>query len=358
MSDLAATPASFRGIVDGRALIPAALLLGATLLAVTALRVSGTSQSLWHDPTAPGVRPIFVVSVVVASALAQRRHHATNLAVAVAAAIGIRVLFAAHLCLPIPIIDWARGTEMIPPEPLLPLFFSGSVYGVGQMVLLLVWASVLPMLSARSRRRGPALVTLAAGAFATACALTPQPMLLNTLMAPEIGTFSFPAWTPAGVVDRTWTRLSQPRAPAIAHTLSFWHSDQALAALGEGMAERTHGPSGLRRGLWVTAGGLTAVTLALRVVSAAAVVLSLPFAIVAAFRRAPAASWLRVPTLVLFMTLAGGNVLLTVLAVALPEGRASVWTVLPYHLAFAGFVAAALLGSGRLLHADAPAVAA
>lgn len=339
---------------------PVLLLVGATAAAGAAVKISGTSANLLHDPTAPGIRPVFVLAVLIAVVMAWRKHGSVDVAVVVAAALGIRVLFGGQLRQPIPAIEWARGMEVMPPERIIPLLMSGSVFGVGQLASLAAWASLLP--AAMARTRGLRLVVLVAGGFATLCALSDQPMILNELHPADAESFTFPAYEDGQVVERTWIRKSEVSAPAISRIALLWQSDQALAALSQGMSERTHGASWFRRGLWRVTAALTGATLALRVACVPIVLLGFPAVLVATLRQirvsrfAPIGRWLRLPALVLLAILAGSNIGVTLLAALLPEGHAAALWILPFHFAFAGFIGAAFASGERALERAASGV--
>ncbi len=302
------------------------------------------------DPQAPVVRALLLLAVATIL-VATLSAASSALATLVGAAVGVRAMCLLQPVDPTPMVAWARGVGVNPPRGLVSALFSGSPFGVGQIALLLLWAGALVGVQDRrpGKRRVAALLVALAGLGAAVCALHAQPMLLSRLTMPSAESYAMPAWSEGALTQREWVReTTSPGAPA-RHLSELADSDQALAALAEGMASATHGPSALRASLWTAQGALDALQFALRGVALLPVALSFPLAFVALFRRVRGAVWLGTPAWILLVALAGGNVLLGCFGVFLPEGG---FGPLPFHLAFAGFVvsggwAALVLGGAR-----------
>ncbi|MSP55110.1 MAG: hypothetical protein EXR69_05830 [Myxococcales bacterium] len=332
-----------------QAAAPIATLAVAVGAAFLAQSVGGAVFRATHSTNV-----LLCVASCGALVLAARGSRHANLAVWVAAAIGVRCLYAAQPTLPLPAAAWARGMGVNPPRQMLAAIFSNSVFGVGQLCgLLLACAALSASGCVRRVERIPVAVLGLIGAIgAVTCVAVRLPVVTNVLTVASAGTvsqgYAVPAWVDGAVVQRVWSRVNGPDLPGVQNVGLLIDNEMALGAIAEGMAMSSSGESVLREGLWGAARALTWVQLWLRVVAALLSLIAVPMFVGLAFRSADRARVLAVPGAILLWLLGAGNVALGLLACFLPEGGAAAVRTLPFHLALLGFVGAATLATWRL----------
>ena len=314
------------------------------------------AQALSQRGIEAALRPESVLCygvAALAAVLARRGSPHAPLVILLAAAGGVRCMYTAQPTTPLPMVAWARGTGLEPPQRLFPLFFSGSVFGVGQISAIVLWTGAMAAAGLPKRPdRLPAVVLAMLGAFGTvACMLMPLPMLENELATEDDATTQaerVPAWVDKELVERVWVRRTVQPAPSIRRSQELMDSEIALIQIAQGMGMSTHGRSLFRAAEWRATEVLTRLQMQLRAAALVSALLSLPICVGLTMRSAARSRVLALPGQVLLWILAAGNIVIGLLACLLPEGGLNAVQALPYHFALLGFVAAAALAAKQL----------